>query len=133
MNETERTMPLMHHDLEALRSQYHELEKALHTRNIECAGLQTRLTLEQAERVQMEGRLREAQSFESFAGMLSAVAIDFHNLLAVVKGYSELMQDQVGENPVVQAELREVIKAVDRAAALVKQILALQASAAAGR
>lgn len=123
----------MQQEIETLRTKNLDLEHALHQRSIEFAGLEAKLNIELAERIQLESRLREAQTFESFARMAGTVTVEFNNLLAVVKGYSELMQDQIGDNPVVQSEIREVMKAVDRASALVKQMIALHASAVAGR
>jgi DNA-binding NtrC family response regulator len=52
------------------------------------------------------------------------LAHDFNNLLTAILGYSELLTDQIGPEEQVGRDLREIMKAAQRAAGLTKQLLA---------
>jgi PAS domain S-box-containing protein len=74
-------------------------------------------------RVQLEEQLRHAQRMEAVGRLAGGVAHDFNNLLTVISSYSELIQSQAGDNPVLAADVGEIRSAADRAAALTRQLL----------
>ena len=68
-------------------------------------------------------RLKHAQRLESLGTLAAGVAHDFNNLLTVINGYSELLLNPV-HGPGVQEAAQSIHHASERAAGLVRQLLA---------
>jgi signal transduction histidine kinase len=102
-------------DLERCRQEAAELRAHLQER-----GTELRAMAEQVARL---------SRYELASLLMGSLAYDVNNLLTVIKGYCEMMHDRMGD-VVIQAEVEEVIKASDRAAGIVKQLLSLQLNAA---
>ncbi|HKZ52213.1 MAG TPA: diguanylate cyclase [Candidatus Acidoferrales bacterium] len=73
---------------------------------------------------QVQAQLRQAQKMEVVGRLAGGVAHDFNNLLMVIKGYSELLAERLGENDPLRRMAQEALKAADRAAALTHQLMA---------
>jgi two-component system, cell cycle sensor histidine kinase and response regulator CckA len=72
----------------------------------------------------MEDQLRMGQKMEAVGRLAGGVAHDFNNLLAVITGYGDMLHRELGpEDPRLQ-RVEQVRKAADRAASLVRQLLA---------
>jgi len=56
--------------------------------------------------------------------LAGGVAHDFNNMLTAILGYSELLSEQIGPDKPIGQDLREIMAAAERAAALTKQLLA---------
>jgi CheY-like chemotaxis protein len=61
---------------------------------------------------------------EAVGQLSGGIAHDFNNLLGVIIGYSELLEEQLGENHKQQKNVGEIKKAGQRAASLTRQLLA---------
>jgi len=73
------------------------------------------------EKIRAEGQLRQAQKMEAVGQLTAGVAHDFNNMLAVIWGNAELLEDELGEgNPPLAA----VFRATKRAADLTQRLLA---------
>ncbi|MBV8257268.1 MAG: PAS domain S-box protein [Actinobacteria bacterium] len=78
------------------------------------------------ERVRLEERLRQAARMEALGRLSGGVAHDFNNLLVAIRGYSDLALqrlDGTGDEN-VRGAVAEIRRAGDRAAELVRQLLA---------
>jgi PAS domain S-box-containing protein len=77
-----------------------------------------------SQRKQLEAQLRQSQKLEAFGQLAGGVAHDFNNLLTIISGYTELIHSQLDEDDPKSLLLNEVGQAVNRAAALTRQLLA---------
>ncbi|MBN2107180.1 MAG: PAS domain S-box protein [Deltaproteobacteria bacterium] len=72
----------------------------------------------------MEEQLRQSQKMEAMGTLAGGIAHDFNNILAAIMGYTELAGLDAPESSTQKYNLEQVLRAADRARALVKQILA---------
>ncbi|MCF8106865.1 MAG: PAS domain S-box protein [Desulfohalobiaceae bacterium] len=72
----------------------------------------------------LEKQLVQAQRMESVGRLAGGVAHDFNNMLSLILGHAELAMMQVGKEHAVYQELRTIIKASERSADLIRQLLA---------
>jgi PAS domain S-box-containing protein len=71
----------------------------------------------------MEDQLRQAQKMEAVGRLAGGVAHDFNNALAVITGYSDLLQLHLSPSDPLRQHAVEVGKAGRRASALTRQLL----------
>jgi PAS domain S-box-containing protein len=76
------------------------------------------------ERHRLQEQLRQAQKMEAIGHLAGGIAHDFNNLLTAILGYSELLTEQIGPDLPMGRDLREIMKAAQRASALTRQLLA---------
>jgi len=76
------------------------------------------------ERKRLEAHLRQAQKMEAIGKLAGGIAHDFNNVLVAIIANSELLEMWVGDDKKSQRSILEIRKAADRAAALVRQLLA---------
>lgn len=75
-------------------------------------------------RKQLEDQLRHAQKMEAVGRLAGGIAHDFNNLLMVVETYGSFASERAGaEDERLRADLDEIRKAGQRAAALTRQLL----------
>jgi PAS domain S-box-containing protein len=76
------------------------------------------------ERTALENQLRQAQKMESVGRLAGGVAHDFNNMLQAIIGYTELSKLNVQRGASPDANLIQISQAAQRAADLVRQLLA---------
>jgi PAS domain S-box-containing protein len=76
------------------------------------------------ERWMLEQQLLQSQKMEAVGRLAGGIAHDFNNLLTIIKGYNELMREQIGPKDPWWEATEEIGKAADRSASLTRQLLA---------
>jgi len=76
----------------------------------------------------MQMQLLQSQRMEAIGQLAGGIAHDFNNLLTAILGYCNLMAFDLQEGSGLYADLMEIRKAADHAAALTKQLLTFSRS-----
>jgi PAS domain S-box-containing protein len=76
------------------------------------------------ERRKLEAQLRQSQRLEAIGQLAGGVAHDFNNLLLVIKGHAEFALEDISAGHAQVDDIKTVVDAADRAAALTRQLLA---------
>ena len=76
------------------------------------------------ERDRLEEKLRQSQKLEALGRLAGGVAHDFNNVLTVIANYASFINDGLSHNDQFRTDATEIIRASDRGASLVKQLLA---------
>jgi two-component system, cell cycle sensor histidine kinase and response regulator CckA len=78
----------------------------------------------EAKRQQLETQLRQSQRMEALGRLAGGVAHDFNNLLTIIKGYSDIVLQGLSPADACFRHGQQIGKAIDRASALTRQLLA---------
>ena len=82
------------------------------------------LCIDITDKKSLEQQLWQAQKLDALGSLAGGVAHDFNNLLTAIIGYADMLKEDLGEDSPYADDLREIIKASDRATALTRQLLA---------
>jgi len=74
--------------------------------------------------VEREAELRQVHKMEAVGRLAGGVAHDFNNVLTAIFGYADLLLDQFAEDDPRRADVQEIRRSAERAAALTRQLLA---------
>ena len=97
----------------------HNLGRRVSNRDI------TQFKKAQAEKVELEAQLRQAQKMEAVGTLAGGIAHDFNNILSPIIMYSEIALREMEAEHTLRPYLEQVLKSSRRAADLVKQILTI--------
>jgi PAS domain S-box-containing protein len=75
------------------------------------------------EKAELEERLRVAQKMDAVGRLAGGVAHDFNNLLAVIQAHAEFLGSQISPGTEAADDLRGIVSASARGAALTRQLL----------
>jgi PAS domain S-box-containing protein len=98
---------------------------------VEFVGAVTDITerkLAEAERSQLEQRLRQAEKMEAVGRLAGGIAHDFNNVLGGILAYGEMLHDEAPADSRLKRYAQNVLTAASRGRSLVEQILAYSRS-----
>lgn len=109
---------------DALKKLNEELEKRVEQRTAELSQTVSALRSEMEARKQLEQQLLHAQKMESIGLLAGGVAHDFNNLLSGISGFAQIIQDSTPANDDLQENVGQILAGAERAAELVRSLLA---------
>jgi two-component system cell cycle sensor histidine kinase/response regulator CckA len=77
----------------------------------------------EATRTRLEEELRQAHKLEAIGRLAGGIAHDFNNLLTVIKGYSEIIRDELPRVHELHPLVEDICTASTRASELTRQLL----------
>ena len=82
------------------------------------------MLMDVTERQRIQQQLQHSQKLEAVGRFAGGIAHDFNNVLGIIVGYTSLLKSDLEGNEASQEYADFVLRSCDRAAALVKQLLA---------
>ena len=67
--------------------------------------------------------LQRTQKMDALGKLTGGIAHDYNNMLGVILGYSELLEEVLGDQPSMQGYVKEIYRAAERGAKLTKKLL----------
>jgi PAS domain S-box-containing protein len=121
-------MPMKHFETVRVRKDGRQIDVSLSISPIRDARGEvvsvSHIARDISERKELEEQMRQTQKLESLGVLAGGLAHDFNNLLTGVLGNASLVQEDIDPGNPAHARIQEIIEASERAAILVKQMLA---------
>ena len=99
-------------------------DSAVVVQGAEGTPLMEGIIVDITERKQLENQLQQSRRMEAVGRLAGGIAHDFNNLLTIIKGYTELATQRKDLTAAVRADIEHIDDASERAAGLVRQLLA---------
>jgi len=77
-----------------------------------------------SERINQEEQLRRSQKMDALGKLTGGIAHDYNNLLGIIKGYAELLNDKLDKNSKLVKYSKDISRAAERGSKLTKKLLA---------
>ncbi len=82
------------------------------------------ITQDVTERVHLEDQLRQAQKMEAVGQLTGGVAHEFNNLLAVIMGHAEVLEQTAAIDERAERNIQAILRSVNRGSSLTNRLLA---------
>jgi PAS domain S-box-containing protein len=77
-----------------------------------------------SDRNEIERHLRQTQKLDAVGHLAGGLAHDLNNVLAIIRGYTELLRSDLPDGSPARGDLDQIVGAVDRAAGVTGKVLA---------
>jgi two-component system cell cycle sensor histidine kinase/response regulator CckA len=100
--------------------------EAVRVNHLHDPGLKAVVTIcrEVTERRRLETRVHQTQRLEAIGRLAGGIAHDFNNILSAIHGFASMVDGELPGRDPLRADVQEILKAVERAANLTRQLLA---------
>jgi two-component system, cell cycle sensor histidine kinase and response regulator CckA len=100
--------------------------EAVRVNHLDDPGLKAVVTIcrEVTERRRLETRVHQTQRLEAIGRLAGGIAHDFNNILSAIHGFASIVHGELAEPDPLRGDVQEILKAVERAANLTRQLLA---------
>jgi two-component system cell cycle sensor histidine kinase/response regulator CckA len=100
--------------------------EAVRVNQLDEPGLRAVVTLcrEITERRRLETRIHQTQRLEAIGRLAGGIAHDFNNILSAIHGFGSIVHGELPDRDPLRGDVQEILKAVDRASTLTRQLLA---------
>lgn len=86
---------------------------------VECVGF----WLDVTEKKLLEEQLRQSQKMEALGYFVGGIAHEFNNILVIIRGYTTILQQEIGEGMPAKKYAVRIFNASNRAATLIRRLL----------
>ena len=110
--------------VDLVREYQGNLERKVDERTRQLSEANDELRREMQERSELERKLRFSQKMEAVGRLAGGVAHDFNNLLTAIRGYADILLQDVPLDSPLRGDLDQLRRATQRSASLANQLLA---------
>jgi PAS domain S-box-containing protein len=128
---TEQWQRCLDHPRTAIRGEFRlpradRFIETVRVNHLDDPGLKAVVTIsrEITERRRLETRVHQTQRLEAIGRLAGGIAHDFNNILSAIHGFGSIVHGELPERDPLRADVQEILKAVERAANLTRQLLA---------
>lgn len=82
------------------------------------------IRLKEKERAKLQHQLHQSQKMDALGKLTGGIAHDYNNMLGIILGYSDLLEDVLNDQPKLAKYVHEIHHAAERGAKLTKKLLA---------
>jgi len=100
--------------------------EAVRVNHLNDPGLKAVVTIcrDVTERRRLETRVHQTQRLEAIGRLAGGIAHDFNNILSAIHGFASIVHGELADRDPLRGDVQEILKAVERAANLTRQLLA---------
>ena len=128
---TEQWQRCLDHPGSAIRGEFRlprseRFVEAVRVNHLDDPGLKAVVTIcrEVTEKRRLETRVHQTQRLEAIGRLAGGIAHDFNNILSAIHGFASIVHGELPEPDPLRGDVQEILKAVERAANLTRQLLA---------